>query len=406
MYVEKLTIKNFRCFNRVDFDFNYPGKKQGKNTPSRLPNVNLLLGYNGTGKTSTFQALTIGALKTVLATSASGFRTERIIRYKMERADAIATLLLSPLDITPEPAEADLYEPLKSFQSTGTIKRQGTAEFLEMRGFPANWSVSLFKESHPGLFVVAYGANRRTARRAQYDERQRGVRYQRIASLFEPDVALVPLSLAYTQCMAEKRWEEVIAIINHLLPERVRLTNTLENDTEPLFDYEGVPLPLSALSDGYRLFTGWLIDLLTHLSRVLPRRYTLRQAAGIVIVDEVDLFLAPAWQRTVLELLANTFPDIQWLCSTHSPLVAGSLENENIFVLEDSAPFTSSIRRPSEVFEGKSVETVLSELFGVHQPRSPELERQLEALAQRAGEGDINASIEYLRLLNEGTARK
>ncbi|WP_164672451.1 AAA family ATPase, partial [Vibrio cholerae] len=42
---------------------------------------------------------------------------------------------------------------------------------------------------------------------------------------------------------------------------------------------------------------------------------------GIVLIDEIDLHLHPKWQQTIVQKLENTFPNIQFILSTHSPLV-------------------------------------------------------------------------------------
>jgi hypothetical protein len=412
MYIERLNVHNLKCFDRASFDFNMPRWDSRAGVPERrLPNVNLLIGENGTGKTTTFQALAMSVLRVLLATSGAGFRTRYMIRYDEDSAEMSAKIWTSAMDTATSP-EAEPFDHLTSHFANATIKRKGTTEYLETRGNAPNWSANLFMNAHPGLFVAAYGANRRTERPEAYDQRLRDVRYQRVASLFEPQAGLTPLSLAYAQCSAHRRWDEVVDIVNHLLQPPVKLmaasregSEALQDSAEPLFDFDGVPLPAEALSDGYRIFVGWLMDFLTHLSRVWPKWRPLTDATGIVFVDEVDLFFAPNWQRTVLESLSSTFPRIQWFCSSHSPLVAGSLESENIFVLKKEGLHTSRPRRPTDEFEGKSVDEVLVDLFNVKQPRSPELQRQLSELADRAMEGDMEASLLYLRRLNEGTAK-
>jgi hypothetical protein len=269
----------------------------------------------------------------------------------------------------------------------------------------AAWMNNLFYENHPGYFIAAYGAGRRTELAETYTLRNLGMRYRRVASLFERHVGTMPLSMAYIQCEKKQRWGQVVEIVNALLQPPVRLTFQVNEAGEPLFDYDGILLPASELSDGYRLFVGWLIDCFAHLASVLASHWSLTRAVGIVIVDEVDLFLAPSWQRTVLESLSAIFPSIQWFCSTHSPLVAGSLDNENIYILKGVGPFTSRIQRPTDEFEGKSVDEVLVELFDVQQPRSPQLQRQMSELAERAMNGDLEASLLYLRRLNEGSGQ-
>ena len=73
---------------------------------------------------------------------------------------------------------------------------------------------------------------------------------------------------------------------------------------------------------------------------------------GVCIVDEIDLFLHPEWQRVVIEQVAKAFPKMQFLFSTHSPLVAGTLEPENIFVMEQESDGTATVKQYTENIYG------------------------------------------------------
>ena len=86
MYVDKLEIKNFKCFEETAFELNYPGRetKSGSPLPSRLPNVNLFLGDNGTGKSSVFKALTLAVLAPIL--QSSGFTADFLVRRLQSNA--------------------------------------------------------------------------------------------------------------------------------------------------------------------------------------------------------------------------------------------------------------------------------------------------------------------------------
>jgi predicted ATP-binding protein involved in virulence len=56
---------------------------------------------------------------------------------------------------------------------------------------------------------------------------------------------------------------------------------------------------------------------------------------GVVLVDDIDLHLHPSWQRTVVSKLASTLPRLQFIVTSHSPLVAGNLYAENIRVVSN-----------------------------------------------------------------------
>lgn len=267
-------------------ELNHPGRKYESDAAApRLKNVNLFLGENGAGKTTVCQALCIAVLKSILATSAAGFRTEGFVRSGSDAAEMVANLSLSGLDGTTGKAEA-----------RAIIKQRSGTEFVEGRGQPAKWADALFEEESPALFLAAYGVSRRTERPEAYNERLRNRRYQRTASLFETHIGLIPLSLAFD--LDAMRLVEVARLVNRLLPAEVRLGGlsvyqpaALPRFAEPFFLAEDIRLEQAGLSDGYRLHVGWVIDLISHLARVLPLEAKLADAEGVVIVDEIDLLL-------------------------------------------------------------------------------------------------------------------
>lgn len=395
MYIDRLKIENLKSFAKAQVDLNHPERKydSAAQTP-RLKNVNLFLGENGAGKTTVCQALCVAVLKNILATSAAGFRTNGFVRIGEKDADITATIRLFAQDGTVGKTEAH-----------ATIKQRHGTEFVEGRGQPAKWAEVLYEEESPAFFLAAYGVSRRTERPEAYNERLRNRRYQRIASLFESHIGLIPLSLAFEY--SRQRIDEVLGLVNRLLPKRVQLT--LQRDpghellfAEPLFDADGVVLAQSGLSDGYRLHVAWIVDFISHLARVMPSNIKLEDAEGVVIVDEIDLLLHAEWQRYVVPNLAETFPKIQFLITSHSPIVAGTLQSQNLFLIEHVGAHTSEIHDCDENVYGLSIDKILVRLFGLESPRAPELELQLVELEKRAQNGDRDASIEYLRRLRLG----
>ena len=59
------------------------------------------------------------------------------------------------------------------------------------------------------------------------------------------------------------------------------------------------------------------------------------EGEGIVLIDELDLHMRPAWQRKILSVLRKLFPNIQFLITTHSPQILGEVDRSyNLFMLE------------------------------------------------------------------------
>jgi hypothetical protein len=109
-----------------------------------------------------------------------------------------------------------------------------------------------------------------------------------------------------------------------------------DNDNEVYFIFcDGREVRSDLLSDGYRRLVSIVIDLAFRcalLNKVMYGDEAYKQTHGTAIIDEIDEHLHPALQVCILKALHNTFPKIQFIVSTHAPLVMSSVENtpENV----------------------------------------------------------------------------
>lgn len=92
-------------------------------------------------------------------------------------------------------------------------------------------------------------------------------------------------------------------------------------------DRAGETLDITQLSDGYRTLLGLVMDLASRLAMANPHLDDPLAAEAVVMIDEVDLHLHPAWQRRVVEDLLRTFPNTQFILTTHSPFIVESVNN-------------------------------------------------------------------------------
>ena len=96
-------------------------------------------------------------------------------------------------------------------------------------------------------------------------------------------------------------------------------------------------LSIEQLSDGEKCTLALIGDLARRLSLANPSRKNPLQGEGVVLIDEIELHMHPAWQREILSKLKKTFPNIQFIITTHSPQVLGEItEDFNIFSLENN----------------------------------------------------------------------
>ncbi len=140
-----------------------------------------------------------------------------------------------------------------------------------------------------------------------------------------------------------------------------------------LVDKAGVTLDLSQLSDGERSFLALICDLGRRLALANPLLDNPLHGAGVVLIDELELHLHPKWQREVSEKLRSTFPNIQFIATTHSPFVIQALRPGELINLD-----------PKEFgeYSDKSIEDIAETVMGVDLPQKSERYREMMHAAE------------------------
>jgi AAA domain, putative AbiEii toxin, Type IV TA system len=414
MYAKSIAIYGFKCFGKADVEFCYPGRPE--ETVLEHPNINLILGDNGRGKSSVLRAIAIAALAPALITG--GFVAYRLVRRDAEGDIAKNSLLKllglldeSELPLRPsEPvAESGRQVRPRARRSLEFLARlranpRSQVDVLTLESTPDNpISDLIYDDFSPAFFVVGYGATRRVESGSfspSSEDKRRGRRYQRVASLFEDHVALRPLQ-SWFPSLSQARKAEVIELLGRALPDGIRFSDAMEGD-DYLFSFDGVPTPFPALSDGYKAFIGWVSDLLGHMTSVADG-HALADLTGIILVDEIDLHLHPSWQRDVVARLARAFPRFQFVLTSHSPLVAASVQSANVVMSGIDSSGWPTLERMTETLYGRSIEAVLmSPYFGLDSARpsgAREATTRLAAQVAATPGGDVDAAEAFLQQL-------
>jgi len=416
MYIESINISNFRTFREARIEFSHRDRKPTGALPApKLPNVNLLLGNNGLGKTTLLKAISLAALGPAVADS--GIYPYQLIRREPDKRPSMGHKgELEPrqpegtatLEATFKAHPQDCV-PVRTLQSRVTISQRGDLEQIRWTHEDEKLWHPIFSSSSDAFFFVGYGATRRVEKREQADTAGRKqssfARAQRIQSLFEEAYSFLPLSAWLPAFKQENpgRHKQVVNLINRLMGKgHYRFTGAMK-DNEYLFERGGLRVPFPALSDGYRAYLGWICDLLYHICMTCPSGSKLVDNHGIVMVDEIDLHIHPRWQINVLPVLAHALPNIQFIVTSHSPLVAGSLEWMNIILMASGPNQSSRPRRIEEAIHGLDADQILlTDFFGMRSTRAPAKESQLKKLTEKAREGDITAAKQLLRELGRG----
>lgn len=411
MYVSNIELKNLRCFQEARLKLQYPGRGAGPGAAPEMSNINLLLGNNGAGKTTVLRALALSTVAPVIQES-SGFVPYRLIRRTgpsdttVKRASITSDLVLHPQDFGAKFKMKGTREARMSMD----IVRQGDIEKMvagrRVKASRLTWA-AMFDNNSPAFLVVGYGAARRVAESRHYNlseqTKVRHIRYLRVAGLFETSVSLIPLTSWLPQLRHENpgRHKQVVKLIDQLLPEDAGFEGQME-DEEYYFDHMGTQVPFGSLSDGYRNYIGWIADLLYHICTGCPSGARLDENRGLVLVDEIDLLLHPEWQRTVVATISEALPNLQFVFTTHSPIVAGSLHRENIFNMEMDGAGASTVEQYRERIYGLNAEQVLhSSYFKLRTTRAAGfVENELRPLSRKAMAGDGHAAAALMHKLS------
>jgi len=407
MYIDQINLQNFRTFEKKmqkPLEFLHPDKNftsYGNSVP-KLKNINLLLGDNGSGKTSILKAIALTALGP--AVGRSGIFPYRLVRIhsKNEKNKQPAPTLLDANFVSHEQDDV----PYPIIESAVEVVREGDLEYLEWVHKDEKVWHPVFSDRSEAMFIVGYGCNRRIEKpeRSKGDKRS-SERAKRIMSLFEEEYTLRPLNTWLPNLAHENKqqYAEVIAIIDKLLGKGTfEFTGELDTNEEYVFDQKGVKIPFPALSDGYRAYLGWLSDLLYHVVSTNNDNRPLVENRGIVLVDEIDLHLHPKWQMRALPDLSKCLPNLQFIATSHSPLVVGSLESVNIIALNRSGSTTRPKQNEESVFGLDADQILLTSLFGLKSTRSKVQQKSLLNLSQQAASGDEESAKELLRQLARG----
>lgn len=126
---------------------------------------------------------------------------------------------------------------------------------------------------------------------------------------------------------------------------------------------QGEELIINQLSDGEKCLLAMVGDLARRLAIANPGLAEPLEGSGVVLIDEIELHLHPKWQREIIPALTITFPNCQFIVTTHSPQVVSHVRPEGVYLLEKT-PEGIVAKRPESSF-GRDSNRILEDLMGV-----------------------------------------
>ncbi|MCK6053189.1 AAA family ATPase [Moraxella osloensis] len=134
-----------------------------------------------------------------------------------------------------------------------------------------------------------------------------------------------------------------------------------------IVEKDGEELDVNQLSQGEKSLLALVGDIARRLAILNPSLDDPLQGEGVVMIDEVDLHLHPKWQHDLIDKLVRTFPNVQFILTTHSPLIVSDSPNILVYSLENG-----NLHKTKNIY-GEDANTLLNNIFDVP-VRTPEVE--------------------------------
>jgi predicted ATP-binding protein involved in virulence len=390
MRIDRIELRNFKKFDQATFEF-----PRSVNEPADGGSFHVLIGENGSGKTSILDALAVAlgvwlekVPDSLLANSKR--RLKRNDKRLVSVANGDRPLPHQVAESTSVVATGSVLGRARMTWGQSLLVGKPTPEqsgSKEMRNVIWDAYERVSRGEQVVLPVICYyGAgrawlphNERNKAKAKsngpanrweafYDCLNERIRLADLAHWFRGE----HIAMGNRQGRYRSGFEVVRRAVLACVPGADGIW--YDSDSEEIaLSMIGNPQPFGNLSAGQRVMLALVADLairmVTQNNFLVPADVSglddeplpgvLAQTPGVVLIDELDVHLHPKWQRTVVESLRKVFPRLQFISTTHSPFIVQSLREDELISLEgQSVPQLGNL----------SVERIASGLMGVERP--------------------------------------
>jgi predicted ATP-binding protein involved in virulence len=347
MRIASLVLQNFKGFALRELRFH--------------PQFNLVVGENGTGKTSLLDALAVVSGSWFLGVS--GVETRHIrhedVRLQAFSSEAGATWEKQyPCAVE---ASGSVFAHSLTWRRAlsspnGRTTRTAAADIKRL----AEEATTAVRDGEPvNLPLISYYGTGRLwnapREQGQVKEPNASLLIKKVSRLDGYKASVDPrLSVgALIQWIARQSWlsfqqggqeSQVFQAVRRALLASIPGSEELHFDAglgEVVVRFvNGDQQPFMNLSDGQRSMLALVGDIAQKAATLNPHlgAEILQETNGVVLIDELDLHLHPTWQRHVIEDLRTTFPKIQFICTTHSPFLIQSLRSGDELLMLEGQP--------------------------------------------------------------------
>lgn len=359
MLLRKLATKNLRLLRDVEIPFEHEGQPR---------QWTVFIGRNGTGKTTLLQAIALAAAGNAGAQTLADDVREQLpdvrsggeVSIKAEfqfsgKGLKFGSRPFKPGEEPPTGLHVEIFvprgrDPLQSVSwytsQTRPERMAGTEEddpLVQARARDCNhW------------FVAGYGMNR-YVREPQPGQRPRWPSIDRLRPLFEPVSLIGPnfADILATSMIGEfaRLLQQIIKgkaeapILPGIVGVELRGQGGVRSAQDLMVRDRFVEMvgttkqkfPATMFAHGHQSTLAWVSDLIGWVLLEAGTAVAPEDMEGIVLIDEIDLYLHPTWQVTFIRALRATFPKLQFIATTHSPILLTGLRREEVVILERDA---------------------------------------------------------------------
>ena len=147
-------------------------------------------------------------------------------------------------------------------------------------------------------------------------------------------------------------------------------------------------LRIEQLSEGYKIVIAMVADLAARMAEANPEMENPLEGPGIVLVDEIDLHLHPQWQRVIITQLASVFKNIQFVVTTHSPIIVVGASGVAQIVNLNNASLDSI--EPDDLSKSNIGLVLLSDLFGLQTLQSPQWDAKIKEREELLSQSELS----------------
>jgi predicted ATP-binding protein involved in virulence len=329
--LKRFKLSNIKCFKELELSFIQD------NNPRPW---SLLVGDNGVGKTTILHAIILCSLGPELASKIVA-KPQHMLRVGAEQGYMEATFEASFQSKKGKAAEdvtirLEIEKGSRTFNINKKSMNPQVQRFLDARK----------RTDIEDWFAAGYGA----VRNLLFTDEPSKIAHQdpvieRVESLFDPTKLLIDPASMYRFITGDTSPFREMGAPPKLNPQTVNHIQEILDRLLPMVSLQNPngsgnletpfgKVPISELSEGYKSMLSWLAHLIMHLLASVQWTGNIREIRGIVLIDEVDLHLHPSWQQQVIPMLKESFPNLQFIGSTHSPMTAGGADDGDLILLD------------------------------------------------------------------------